>query len=424
MNDREALLLSPKGVLRFRDYGQARIFDPAHRVAIDPTVLPRWYHSELTRNARASRQADLWSLGAVAYYLLTGIDVEHDGRKRLATVRSGLDPKFCEVIERCLEPFGDVSYQSVEELLDDLCGRTVTEEFVPQRLATVPARIDFDRVAPGEVALGGFRIVNEGGGTLAGHVHTMSPWIQFSPQHFEGNDCEVQVWVDSTALGHNAVAQGDLYVTSANEEVKLPVRIALALDTGTGMKPALAGLLMVLLVALPLGVLTWFNVSWLLIAHRFLAARPHHAVGDMLPGLLYIRKIGTLLLALRCTLAVGAPLLAYLVWRRLGVVARRRAGLVAIASMLSPLFVQLVAVKVAEGTFATDRMATWLRLSPDLCLGMCALGSLSATLLVLLPHARFPDFLRGRGMRFVCAFLLLVLYGWNSYLAVVGFVSP
>lgn len=416
--DREAFVVAENGQLRLRDYGIARILPPARRNVIPPEGLPRWYHSEMLANAKATRQADIWSLGALCYYLLTGVDARHEGRKSLQSLRPDVSDSFAAVVEKCLEPFGDTVYHAIEEVIDDLSGRPANERQVPPHLAVEPDQLDLPNVSVGAVALERFKIVNLGGGTLAGHVHSGVPWLQVSPQHFEGNAQEVQVWVDTSMLHEDTSARGHIVVTSANEEIRLPVKVQLQLGKVGGLPPKVGALLMILLAIAPLGALAWYNVDALQAAAAMMAAAggqpPPAPQND--PAWVAMRARGTVLLALRFVLALLVPLLVYGVWQNLALGARRRTTLVALATMLLPALVVLISVRASEGGFASTPFADWLHLSPALGSAWCIVATVVSAVMLLTPGSRYPLFFgHSLGLRILLAAVLLGEYFMSAY---------
>lgn len=415
--DREEFVVAENGQLRLRDYGIARILPQSRRNVIPPDGLPRWYDSEMLRNAKATRQADIWSLGALCYYLLTGVDARHEGRKSLQSLRPDVSEPFAAIVEKCLEPFGDSVYHAIEVVIDDLSGRPAPERLVPPQLAVEPAQLDLPSVSAGAVALERFKIVNLGGGTLAGHVHSGVPWLQVSPQHFEGNSQEVQVWIDTSMLHEDTSARGHIVVTSANEELRVPVTVQLQLGRVGGLPPNVGALLMLLLAAVPLAALAWFNVEALQGAAAMVSAAggpPPTPQND--PAWVAVRERGTVLLSLRFVLALLVPLLVYGVWQNLALGARRRTTLVALATMLLPALLVLVGVRASEGLFATTALASWLHLAPTLGSTWCILATVVSAVMLLTPGSRYPLFFgHSLGLRILLTAVLLGLYFMNAY---------
>lgn len=414
--DREEIVVTPAGDVRLRDYGIARIYPPARRSAIPPEGLPRWYDSDMLRNAKATRQADLWSLGALCYYALTGVDARHETRKSVSSLRPDLSESFAAVIEKCLEPFGDSVYHAIEEVIDDLSGRRSAERTIPPRLNVDPLRLDFPNVSAGAVALERFKVVNEGGGTLSGHVHASAPWLQVSPQHFEGNQQEVQVWVDTSLLHEDTSARAHIVVTSANEEIRVPVEVQLHLGKVGGLPPRLGAVLMMLVAVLPLATLGWFTVDALRAADLIVQTQGGAQVEpSSVPGLVELRAKAVALLWGRFALAIGVPLLVYGAWQSLAAGARRRTTLVALATMLLPALVMLGAMRATEGTFAATSVADWLRLAPARGGGWCLLGTVVTTMMLMTPGARYPLFFgHSLGLRILLAVVLLGGYLWKA----------
>jgi serine/threonine protein kinase len=414
--DREEFVVTDSGALRLREYGMARIYPPARRVDIPPDGLPRWYDSELLRNAKATRQADIWSLGALAYYCLTAKDADHEGRAGLKQLRPAVSEDLAGVIEKCLEPFGENVYHAIEEVLDDLSGRQVRDTSRPPRLGVVPPRLDFKNVTPGDVPLERFKIVNEGGGTLAGHVHSTVPWLQVSPQHFEGNEQEMQVWIDTSVLDEDVRARGDVLVTSATEEVRVPVTLELNLGKVGGLSPMAASLIMLLVAALPVGVLAWLNIGAVQSAAQ-VAAQAGSTPLEKVPDFLALRGTGTALLIARFAVSLLVPLGVFAVWRTLGIGARRRTTLMAMATMLLPALCILIAMRATEGTFAAAPVVErTLHMAPSWGGWWCIVGTLVASIMLLTPGTRYPLFFRySAGLRVLLAAVLFLLYAYQMW---------
>lgn len=154
-------MLSEDGAVKLLDFGLAKLFtegtaaDPAEeeadtRAALDPAQLgarsrdqltstdevigtPLYMASEALRGEPASRQSDLYALGAVLYELcagaapraslpddLSGVDWIDAAPAPLAERAAAVDARFARIIERCLRRDPGERWASADELLEAL----------------------------------------------------------------------------------------------------------------------------------------------------------------------------------------------------------------------------------------------------------------------------------------------------------------
>jgi predicted Ser/Thr protein kinase len=121
------------GRIVLMDFGAGRDIQPdAHRTS-DATGTPLYLAPEILRGQPASRASDIYSLGVLLFFLVTGeypvagrrlveVTLEHAaGRRRhLADCRPDLPNAFVRVVERALDPRPEARYESAGALLSDL----------------------------------------------------------------------------------------------------------------------------------------------------------------------------------------------------------------------------------------------------------------------------------------------------------------
>ena len=415
--DREAFVIDERGNIRLTDYGIARIYPPAHRASLPADCLPRWYDSEMLANAKATRQADIWSLGALCYFLLTGVDARHEARKSLSSLRGDVSASFSGIVEKCLEPFAEYAYASIEEVLDALSGRGANERATPPRLAVHPQRLDLTSLSQGTIGFEHLKVLNEGGGTISGHVHSSVPWLQVSPQHFEGDGQEIQVWIDTSLLHEDIQAHAHILVTSANEEIRVPVTVALQLGRVGGLPPKVGAFLMLVIACIPLGLFGWYEAQAFQATAALVASRggvPTPPLTD--PAWLDLRAQGSLLLGARLAIAVLVPMLVYAAWQALAVGARRRTTAVAFVLMHLPALALLIAMRATETSLLASPLAVWLHLAPSIGAGLAVVATMVTTFMLMTPGSRYPLFFgQSYGLRVLLALVLLGLYGLNAW---------
>ncbi len=120
----ENLLIDARGRVKIADFGLAKFMS---RLPDEITLTgthqvmgtPRYMAPEQLQGSRAvDHRADIYSLGVVIYELLTGeLPL---GRFAPPSKIAGVDPRWDEVVLRCLEQSPDRRYQQVGDILSDL----------------------------------------------------------------------------------------------------------------------------------------------------------------------------------------------------------------------------------------------------------------------------------------------------------------
>jgi hypothetical protein len=144
-----------RGRIVLMDFGTGRDHDQLARAgAGDLAGTPLYMAPEVLAGASASRQSDVYSMGVLLYYLVTGthpvegrtldeiIQAHVRGRRTpLAERRSDLRNEFIRIVDRALAPDPDVRYESPGMLVHDLVSLDAEEARRTQPPRTVTQRV-------------------------------------------------------------------------------------------------------------------------------------------------------------------------------------------------------------------------------------------------------------------------------------------
>jgi hypothetical protein len=144
-----------RGRIVLMDFGTGREHEQLARAgAGDLAGTPLYMAPEVLAGAPASRQSDVYSMGVLLYYLVTGkhpvegrtldeiVQAHVRGRRTpLAERRSDLRNEFIRVVDRALAPDPDVRYESPAMLVHDLVSLDAEEASRSQPPRTITQRV-------------------------------------------------------------------------------------------------------------------------------------------------------------------------------------------------------------------------------------------------------------------------------------------
>ncbi|MBM3463026.1 MAG: hypothetical protein FJX76_13065 [Armatimonadetes bacterium] len=260
----------PDGRLRLTSYGLLRIFPPeqhARVVAGDPTLdpVPPDVHAAedpSTLESGLHRRFDVWSLGALGARMLGA------SLPLAQSPPAGVDAELWDILHRCLGPGEGLRFETMSEAEKWLSGEAQRFAANPPRMVLRPPELRLTHAERESMILTGFAVANEGGGTLAGTATAAEAWLKVSPQSFEGNDQEIQVWVDTAQLDEVNEAKGSIRVVVPHEERVLAVHVTLQ-DEAPSIIPTWAAVLLILLVGLgPTAAVIYYKLNtWEMISN-------------------------------------------------------------------------------------------------------------------------------------------------------------
>lgn len=421
-------LLITEGKMRLVDFGRLRLFPPALYPTLEDPFLPEWSAPEIREQLATSRQADIWSLGALGYYLLGRADPSAANRLPLGSLRPDLPPELVTLIDTCM--MGTLErFNTVEEVGDRLMGTRVSSVTSPAaddekqrpaaprtsrspRLDLEPAELVFDNVKPGGVGVETLQVYNLGGGALAGEVRSDAPWLQFMPSHFQGNDEEIRVWVDPNLLPEEGSLEGVLRVSTPQEERVVPVRVnMLPPPLAKVPLPALVAVLLLLAVG-PAAVISYFTGAAVQQVVAVYQANPHV---DLLthPPLQAPRSILRAAVPAGLLLALLGPVLVWLFYRLLPPSGQRRLKLIEAVCLFTPSIAWLVLTRVSqESVMGGGVLYKVLSQQPPLSISLpFFIINMVTAALILAPPSRYPGGMGANlAMRVVVIIMLLAVY--------------
>lgn len=422
-------LLITEGKMRLVDFGRLRLFPPSLFAKLEDPFLPEWIAPEIRKELATSRQADIWSLGALGYHLLTRADPSATDRQPMAALRADLAPELIALIDTCMMGTQE-RFNTVEEVGDRLMGRTASSAVTattdeekarpaPARTSRVPkldvepGELLFDQVKPGSVGVEILQVFNLGGGALAGEIQADMPWIQFMPRHFQGNDEEIRVWLDPNLMPEEGSVQGTLRVTTPQEERAIPVRVNMLPPAIAKVPTAVLLLVLLLLAVAPAAGLSYFTGAAFNEVVSVYRADPHQV--DLLsnPALKNALVVLKAAVPAGLLLALLGPVLVWLFYRILPPSRQRRLKLIQAVCLFTPSIAWLILTRAAQETVMEGGVLyKVLSQQPPLSISFpFFIVNMVTAALILAPPSRYPGQMGSNlAMRAVVIIMLLALY--------------
>jgi len=180
------ILLTGDDQIRVTNFGLARALDLGRLVADGELKRDEYHAPELAAGAAIDSRADLYSLGAILFEMLTGQrPASMDPGQRLSHLRADLPPEIDDLVARCLASEPDNRPQSAAEFLEGI-------DETRRAMSTAPARASFgiEEALAGHT-LGAYRLVEKlGRGGMATVYKAYEPTldryvaVKVLPQHF------------------------------------------------------------------------------------------------------------------------------------------------------------------------------------------------------------------------------------------------
>lgn len=142
----ENILLTGTGTVKITDFGLAQVHGHSRLWKSTVTVGTAHYMSpEQVRAEALDERTDIWSLGVVAYELLTGkppfpgnyeaavlYQIIHEQPTPIRNSRTDVPASLLEIVEKCLSKDRSDRFQSAQELVDALRGASPEQRRAPQ----------------------------------------------------------------------------------------------------------------------------------------------------------------------------------------------------------------------------------------------------------------------------------------------------
>ncbi len=147
------ILIHKKGdVVKLIDFGTSRYYydQPMSNEAV---ISPGGYTAPEQRRFLSTPQSDIWSLGAVLYFLVTGRDPEYDMPGYPDNIialpdprkyNEDVDERIVRVIQKAMNPIMSNRYLTASDMLRDLLGSEIVRPETPISLVIKGVKYDID----------------------------------------------------------------------------------------------------------------------------------------------------------------------------------------------------------------------------------------------------------------------------------------
>ncbi|MHC9544156.1 MAG: serine/threonine protein kinase [Vulcanimicrobiota bacterium] len=227
----ENLIVTPMGKIRVMDFGTDRFY-PHH---LRKPILKKFSHEflapELLGGEEVSIKSDIFNLGALLYFLLTGVRPVSGALN--FQVRAGEKPDsfkpFEDPIKKGLSQDKDSRYSAVIDFKRGLLGEEAA--LGGPRIEIDTPQLNYVDTPEGRMVQGSFNIKNTGGGVLAGRIIADVSWVRVFPEYFNQNNQSVEFNVHTNDLPQGATHTAIISITTPTEMKKVPIEIALHAET-------------------------------------------------------------------------------------------------------------------------------------------------------------------------------------------------
>jgi len=258
------LILTPEGVIRFVDFGIARLFNPVRDRDTLFMGTPGYAPPEQFGKGQTDQRSDIYSLGATLHFLLTGRDPGESPFhfEPLTRLNPAVSPLLEAIVARAVEIEPHHRFSSVKEMADVLSGRRKLEDLPqPQWLIVEPSEVHFEKAERGKVLKGSMTLSSPLGGKVRGRLKTAAPWLDTEREAFYGDRVEVQIEVDTEKMGESDSAASHIEVITDTMKIQVPVHVTFLPELLRRLPDWKAG---ALLLSIPiLGGALWFGLTHL-----------------------------------------------------------------------------------------------------------------------------------------------------------------
>lgn len=197
--------LDETGAARFITYGETRFIEPPRRGVVNraPSVFTS---PERRANRDESLGSDVYCLGALLYFLMSGAIPEADGASTppLRAVHPDAGEIAERVVRRCMHREPIQRYQSLADLRQALSGNEPPPpDTRPPVMVVDTEDFYFEPVLPGVPLQQQLTVRNQGGGRMAVTVVPESDYVKVNPSEFEANEERVTFWITTDLLMPN-----------------------------------------------------------------------------------------------------------------------------------------------------------------------------------------------------------------------------
>jgi hypothetical protein len=205
---------------------------------------------------------DVHRLVCLAWWMLTGkvpIMGQHPGNLQTEDFPD-ISPQWLRGLQAALDPTYPTPPQTINQLRMMLLGQeTVSSEKPPKLEYKVDSIKHLSGPKGRRVVQGILKVWNSGGGELNGYCRSTQRWVRILPTAFQGNQVELEFWIDSLGMRAAEEHRAHVFLRSQNSEVDIPVHVttpphwlSLLPDPIAAVLPLLPGILLMFLMCMAL----------------------------------------------------------------------------------------------------------------------------------------------------------------------------
>lgn len=167
-----------------------------------------------------------------------------------------ISPQWLRGLQAALDPTYPDPPQTITQLRMLLLGQETVSSEKPPKLEYEVADVKHLNGPKGRrVVQGILKVWNSGGGELNGYCRSTQRWVRILPTAFQGNQVELEFWIDSSGMRAAEEHRAHVFLRSQNSEVDIPVLVttpphwlSLLADPIAALFPLLPGLLLMILM--------------------------------------------------------------------------------------------------------------------------------------------------------------------------------